>query len=324
MMASVQANYFLTLRHRRGLKMIFGMRGIGKGMQLRDFREALLLEGVSSSRILYLDAESPLVRRCATCEQFMILVHQSLPSDGVSFLLIREAGSLPDAETTLGMLAASSRYDVYVTLSSRQLLASGLGKCLSEGLSLRVLPPPEAMPMPTERALALWNTIFLRDVLSPQRILDVGLISRAAGYLSDNLGDPISLRQVAAAVSPTGRLISPHTTAAYLDALADAFLVEKAVRFDLAEDAPQSTRYCYFFTSLELRNAQFGAAPNREIERARLNAAWIRLRRAYDNVFIASGSKLVNFVTRAKGVTTFWRVAESGLQTIARNQFIAG
>ena len=284
-------NYFLDLRRQKGLKIVSGIRGAGKTLHLLKFREMLLSEGVESSRILYLDADSPELRRCSTCEQVINFVENSLPHDGVSYILIREAGSLADAEIVLGTLSALSRCDIYLTLSTRHILTHGLGKYLAGAMSVLEIPPPDLGPLTTEQGQALWYTIFVKDVLSPLRILDACLVSRIAGYLSDHLGDPISLRQVAMAVSPSGRLISPHTSAGYLEALADAHLIEKAIRFDLTEDAPQATRYCYFFTSLELRHAQFGSAPEHEAERINANKAWLQLRRNYGTVYIASGSE---------------------------------
>lgn len=317
-------NYFLNLRQQKGLKIVSGMRGAGKTWHLLRFRDTLLSEGVNPSRILYLDADSPRLRHCSTSEQVVNLVESSIPHDGVAFILIREAGSLADAEVVLDTLSASSRYDIYLTLSSRHILTDSLGKHLAGALSVLELPPPDLGPMTIEKGQAVWNTIFVKDVLSPQRILDVCLIGRVAGYLSDHLGDPISLRQIAAAVSPSGRLISPHTTAAYLEAFADAYLVEKVLRFDLSEDAPQPTRYCYFFTSLELRYAQFGPAPENEANRVKANMAWLQLRRAYGTVYIASGSDKVDFVTCKDGVKTCWHMGIRGLVRVTSDVSSAG
>lgn len=313
-------NHFIALRQKKGLKIVSGMRGAGKSVHLLEFRDILISEGVPASRILYLDAESQEIRRFTTCEQIINHVEKTLPRDGASFVLIREAGSLADAEITLGSLSASSRYEIYLTISSRQLFAGDLGKYLAGTQSILELPPPDLGSMTVEQAQARWNTIFINDVLKPQRILDVRLVCCVAGFLSDNLGDPISLRQIGAAVSPSGRLISPHTVETYLEALANAFLVEKVLRFDIAENSVQPTRYCYFFTSLALRNAQFGTAPDRETERVKLNQAWLLLRRRFWRVYIASGSSSVDFVSISRdGSKSFWHIGESGPESIPQN-----
>lgn len=310
-------NYFLDLRRQKGLKIVSGMRGAGKVWHLLNLRDTLLSEGVNPTRILYLDADSPELRRCSTCEQVINFVENSLPRDGVSFILIHEASSLADAEVVLGSLSASSRYDIYLTISSRHILTGDLGKYLAGALAVKELPPPKLGPLTTEQGQALWNSIFVKDVITPQRVIEVCLVSRIAGYISDHIGDPISLRQVASAVSPSGRLISPHTAAGYLEALADAYLIEKAIRFDLAEDAPQPTRYCYFFTSLELRYTQFGPAPEDEEKRIKANQAWLQLRRDYGTVYIASGSDKVDFVTCGKnGEKTCWQMGRKGLERV--------
>lgn len=317
-------NIFQTLRKGNGLKLLVGMRGTKKSSQLLAFQDILLSEGVPQSHILYVDAESPAVRRYKTPDQFIDFIKSALPADGVSHVLIREAAALPDVEVSLGVLLASLRYVVYATSSSRQILTNGLGKYLSASVQSAELPPPELETSTEESLHALWNNIFLNDVVFLQRVQEVRVASSVADYLSDNLGDPISLRQVAAAVSPGGRAVSPHTIASCLDALNDAFIVEKVLRFDIAEEAPQATRYRYFFTSIALRNARFGASPQRDPERVRLNEAWLSLRRNYKEVFVASGSKKVDFVTRHNGALTYWHLDESGLATVERNTFVAG
>ncbi len=266
-----------------------------------------------ADRALYVDTDDPFLRRFATHEQMIDHVFRSLPGSARAAVFIREAAALPDPEVVIGTLAASGRREVFATSSSRRLLDHGLAGYFSTRLAhFEVLPKDGDAPYDTAVANARWNEIFLHDVLAPKRILEVSLAGRIAAWLSDHIGDPVSLRSISAAISPAGRFLAPHTVESYLTSLEDAHLVERAIRWDLAEDAPQRTAYRYFFTDPRLRLARFGPAPADEKKRMSLNRAWLRLRRSIGHVYVASGIPDVDFVTRSKGASLLWRVLENG------------
>lgn len=300
----------------RGLpvpKFITGLRGTGKTSLLLALRERLLREGMRPEAVLYLDTADPVLRRHATHERMVNYILGALPSTGHVAIFIREAAALPGPEVVIGTLAASGRREVFATSSSRRLLDQGLAGYFSTRLAhFEVLPEDGAEPYGAEAALARWNEIFLHDVLAPSRILEVSLSERIAGWLSDNLGDALSLRGVAAAISPSRRILSPHTVEAYLASLEDAHLIEKVLRWDVAEEILQKTGYRYFFTDPRLRLARFGPAPADEARRMALNRAWLRLRRALGRVYAASGAPGVDFATCANRRMLYWRVAEDG------------
>ena len=300
----------------RGLsvpKFITGLRGTGKTAFLLRLRSRLIDEGVPSGNILYVDTADPALRPFATHEQMLDHILSSLTGKGKSYIFIREAAALPDAEVVIGTLAASGHREVIATSSSRRLLDHGLAGYFSTRLAhFEVLPPDSPDTCLAELARARWNEIFLNDVLAPKRILEVSLAGRIAGWLSDNLGDPVSLRIIAAAISPAHRLLSPHTIESYLASMEDAHLVEKVIRWDTAEEAPQKTGYRYFFTDPQLRLANFGPAPTDEARRMALNRAWLRLRHEENEVFIASGATDIHFITRTRQKLGRWRLTTDG------------
>lgn len=300
----------------RGLavpKFITGLRGTGKTAFLHGLRDRLLEEGVPGDHVLLVDTADPALRPLATHEQMIDHIFSLLPRSGKSYVFIREAAALPGAEVVIGTLAASGHREVIATSSSRRLLDHGLAKYFSTRLAhFEVLPADSPAPYPPEAASARWNEIFLHDVLAPKRILEVALAGRIAGWLSDNLGDPVSLRIIAAAISPARRILSPHTIESYLASMEDAHLVEKSIRWDTAEEAPQKTGYRYFFTDPQLRLAHFGPAPGNEERRMALNRAWLRLRHAEGTVYTASGDPEVHFVTRSARGRARWHMSDDG------------
>lgn len=304
------------IRHARGTptpKFITGLRGIGKTTLLRQIHEQILAEGCPPENVLFLDTEDPSLRKFATHVQMLGHILGSLPQQGKSYVFIREAAELPSPEIVVGTLVATSRLEVYATSSSRRLLDQGLrGYFAGRILNLHLLPEERMKPYDAAEARTRWNDILLYDILSPNRIAELPLLNRLMGWLSDNLGDSLSLRQLSSAISPAARILSPHTISSYLDALEDAHLVEKVMRWDIVEDAPQKTNYRYFFCDPWLRLAHFGPAPEGEERRMALNCAWLHLRHVADQVFVASSSKEIDFVTNTLGKMTYWKVLSSG------------
>ena len=305
--------WFESVRGLPGPKFITGLRGTGKSTFLLGLRRQLLNEGIPPERIVFVDTDNPALRRYSSHEQMLDYILGALPQSGKSYIFIREAAALPGPEVVIGTLAASNRREIFATSSSRRLLDKGLAGYFSRKFAhFEKLPPETNEPLSHAEAYARWNAIFLLDVLAPNRILEVSLAGRIAGWLSDNIGDATSLRTIALAISPKDRTLSPHTVEVYLAALEDAHLVEKAIRWDTAEESPQKTGYRYFFTDPRLRLAHFGPAPKNEARRMALNRAWLHLRHESDRVFSVSGTSDIDFVTRIGHTYRRWRVDDDG------------
>lgn len=306
--------WYLEVCEQPGPKFITGLRGVGKGAWLDCIAELLVKRGVDENRIFRIDSADPKWRQYGTCDRFVDAVMAQLPAKGKSYVLIREAASLHDAEVVIGALAASGKYEVIATSSSRRLLEDGLARYFSgQIVHVELLPAADRKADSPMAARARWNEMFLYDVLAPNRIIDTHLVNRTAEWLSDHLGEPTSLRIISAAVSPSKRVLSPHTIEAYLAALEDAHLVEKTFRFDLETRVVSARNYKYFFTDPALRFQHFGPAPEDESRRMALNCAWLDLRRRFGKVYCTSDEKGVDFVTETDGAIALWRVNKAGV-----------
>lgn len=307
-------NWYREVCDRPGPKFITGLRGIGKDSWLDRIAALLSKRGVASNRIFRIDSADPKWRQYVTCDDLVDAVTSQLPDKGKSYVLIREAASLHDAEVVIGALAASEKYEVVATSSSRRLLDDGLARYFSGRIvHVELLPAADRKADSPMAARARWNEMFLYDVLAPNRIIDTHLVNRTAEWLSDHLGEPTSLRIISGAVSPSKRVLSPHTIEAYLAALEDAHLVEKTFRYDLEAGVVSARNYKYFFTDPELRFQHFGPAPEDESRRMALNVAWLDLRRRFGKVYCTNDEKGIDFVTETDGGLALWRANKDGV-----------
>lgn len=311
--------WYDSIRDRHVPKVITGIRGTRKSLFLEELYNRFRARGIPRKRILLLDSESPEFRRCATGAEVVAGLRARIPTDGHVHLLFKEVAGLPDPEFVLASLIRNPDWDIIATSSSRHIVSGSLKSIYHVDVeAFDVLPPAELHTCSGDAARARWNEILVKDVLSNTRVVEVPVINRLAGWLSDNLGDMISLRLISNAISSRHRAISPHTIGTFLDMLVDANIIRKAVRWCTQEDAPLGTGYRYFFTDPDLRLAQFGPAPYGERRRMALNRAWLWLSHAEPEVFSSSGSPEVDFVTRNGKNRVYWHVDVDGDGAVVR------
>ena len=277
-----------SVRGTRKIKILSGIRGVGKSTLLRNWCARLLRKGVREDCIVYVNAEEPALRHVRTSEEILAYLNTQLPPGNQPCLLVvDEPSSFPDYENGFGELLRNRDIDIYVSISSRRLLNEGLAPYLRGSVVLReLLPPPEGIQETEDRSRARWNEILLRDVLSDPHLTSAPLAEDIAAYLSDHVGDPISLRAVSAAVSPPGRMISPNTVNAYLTALCNAHIVERCMRWNEDSEETLKTGYRVFFKDPALRIARFGPAPSDEAVRAAMNRRWLEARNQARSVML--------------------------------------
>ena len=288
------SNWLSSMRGKRTVKILSGIRGVGKSAALAAWRDELLASGVPEERIVCIDAEEPVLRHLVSADDVLKYLGTQIPESGPVIMLIDEPGSFPDYEKCIGELLGQRRLDIYLTLSSRRLVTGGLSDYLRGAIAVReLLPPPGGIKETPAQSRARWNEIMLRDVLSEPGISDVGIAESIAAYLADAVGDPISLRMITGAISPPGRCYSPNTAGAYLTALEHAHVVEKCYRWNMDHEEPLGRSYRVFFTDPVLRLARFGLAPD-EDRRAALNERWLDMRRKHANVYLPEDDDLDN------------------------------
>lgn len=281
-------DWLCSKRRSRSVKVICGIRGVGKTKALAAWRDELVREGVSEDRIVSVNVEDPTLRRLVTADDILRFLSTQIPSSGPVVLLLEEPTSFHDYEYVLGELLGQRRLDIYLTLSSRRLSKEGLSDYLRGAIALyEIMPPPGGIVESPEASRARWNEILLRDVLSAQGVADGNIAERLAAYLADNVDDPITLRQAAAAISPRGKQLSPNTIEAYLSALEDAYVIERCYLWDADSEEPVKRNCRVYFTDPALCFSCFGIVPDFERRLAR-NTEWLTLRRSHPRVYLSS------------------------------------
>ncbi len=108
----------------------------------------------------------------------------------------------------------------------------------------------------------IYNSVLLKDVVARHKIRDTELLERIVFYLMDNIGNTFSAKTISDFLKSQGRKLSTETVYNYLKALESAFLIHKAVRFDIKGKRILETQEKYYLADIGLRHAVMGYRDN--------------------------------------------------------------
>ncbi|MDA3947602.1 MAG: ATP-binding protein, partial [Spirochaeta sp.] len=208
------------------IKVLTGMRRVGKSSLIRLLVRHLKDQGVPESRIICINKESmdwDFIRDAAALYRYVMAQIQD--SSEKPYLFIDEVQEISDWERVVNSLLADGRADITITGSNAELLSSELATLISgryvefpilpltygEFLTFRGsgigdspeefrrylryggLPGIHTLELSDETVFpylnALYSTIVLKDVVSRHRIQDPGQLDRIIRFIFDNAGN---------------------------------------------------------------------------------------------------------------------------------------
>lgn len=108
----------------------------------------------------------------------------------------------------------------------------------------------------------IYNSVILKDVIQRNKIRDTALLEAIVHYLMDNIGNIFSAKTISDFLKSQGRKLSTETVYNYIDALQNAFIINKVKRFDIKGKRILETQEKYYLTDLGLRHAVIGYRDN--------------------------------------------------------------
>ena len=112
----------------------------------------------------------------------------------------------------------------------------------------------------------IFTSTYIKDVVERHKILkDVSIIDDLLDIISSSIGSLSNPTKLASTfMSEKNIKISQFTVSNYLDYFIDAFLIEKARRFDVKGRKYISSPYKYYFSDIGLRNARLNFRQNEQ------------------------------------------------------------
>lgn len=279
-------------RHNGMIKIITGLRRSGKSYLLFTlFCQYLKEQGIDDTQIIKLDLENIYNERYRKPLPLLEYIGQRVTDTREYFILIDEIQLLDRFEEVLNTLLKNPQLDVYVTGSNARFLSKdvvttfrGRGDELrihplsfSEYMSVKPDAPflethlneymllgglPQTVTMPTEQQKKgylqqLFSNTYLVDIKERYSIRNDDDLEELIDVMASSIGSLTNPQKIANTFRSTKRsTITRDTIKTYLDYMQDAFLMERAVRYDIKGRKYIDTPAKYYFEDLGLRNVQ--------------------------------------------------------------------
>ncbi|MBR6934230.1 MAG: ATP-binding protein [Clostridia bacterium] len=281
----------LIRREKNGLiKIVTGIRRCGKSYLLFNlFHNYLLDKGVPENHIIEIALDDRSNKDLRDPDNMLQFVKERIIDKETYYIILDEVQLLFEFEDVLNSFIHIRNADVYVTGSNSRFLSSDLiTEFRGRGDEVRIYPlafreycsvyegnVDEAwddyftyggLPLilsretPEEKAeylMSLFQKVYLSDIIDRHKVrnreeLDelVDILSSAVGSLTN----PLKLANTFKTVKK--KVISDKTLKKYMDYLMDAFLVSKAVRYDIKGRKYIGSPAKFYFEDVGLRNAR--------------------------------------------------------------------
>lgn len=294
-------NALINRMHNGMIKVITGIRRAGKSYILFNiFQNYLLSIGVNPSQIITIEFDRYENKKYRNPDFVLEYIHSCLRNEEQYYLLMDEVQLLPDFEEVLNSLLHYQNLDVYVTGSNSKFLSKDIiTQFRGRGDEIHVWPLtfkefmqvydgdvyngwaeyvvygglPLTVSMKTEEQKVqyltnLFKETYLKDIIERYHIDKVQEMDDLLNILASSIGSLTNPPRIEATFkSLIHSNISMNTIRQYIEYLEDAFIINKAYRYNVKGRKYIGTPLKYYFEDVGLRNARLGF---RQVEQTHL------------------------------------------------------
>ncbi len=284
-------NELKSVMHNGMIKIITGVRRCGKSYLIFElFKQSLLEHGVNEEHIIQVDLEDRHNKQLRDPYALMDYIDKCMTDNEMYYILLDEIQLVPEFEDVLNSYLKVKNADVYVTGSNSRMLSSDvITEFRGRGYEIRVHPlsfseflkaglyenelsalqdymiyggMPQIVSFANkeekEKYLkSLFQNTYIRDIKERYGIRNDDDLSELIDVIASNIGcltNPTNLENTFKSVK--GHSISDTTIQSYLAMLQEAFILEKAIRYDIKGKHYINTPSKYYFEDIGLRNAR--------------------------------------------------------------------
>ncbi len=286
----IYLNRLISKKHNGLIKVVTGVRRCGKSYLLFHlFKDYLLSEGVDKKHIVEIAFDAFENKRLQDPNVLMPYLKEQISDGEMYYILLDEIQLLGEFEAVLNSLIRMENVDVYVTGSNARFLSKdvitefrGRGDEIhmyplsfaefmsvypgtkqdgwNEYMLYGGLPLVLRLDKPEEKIAflkSLFEETYISDIVGRHRIRNRAELEELLNILSSAIGSLTNPTKLSAAFkSVKQKTISKTTITRYIDYLCDAFLIDRALRYDIKGKKYIDTPVKYYFTDIGLRNAR--------------------------------------------------------------------
>ena len=285
----IYLNRLIERRENGMVKVVTGIRRCGKSYLLFNlYYQYLLQTGVSKDRILALPLDDDDYEELRDRKKLSAYIKERVSEDGVWYIFLDEVQLCEGFEGVLNGLNRRENLDIYVTGSNSRFLSSEVvTEFRGRGDEVRVQPLsfaeycsaypgdkfdawreyvtygglPRIPALHTDEQKAKYLTdlcreLYLKDIEDRYRLRGDNVMPKLLNVLASAVGSLTNPVKLANTFASSGIPVSDKTLGLYIGYLLEAFLINRAERYDIKGKKYISSPYKYYFTDVGLRNAQ--------------------------------------------------------------------
>ena len=251
------------------VKVLIGMRRVGKSAIIKLLINKLLKKNISASNILYINKESlefDEIKNYKDLYRYAINYFKGIKNR--KYIFIDEIQEIAEWEKSVNSFLADNYGDITISGSNSKLLSSELATLLSgryieipvypltfkEFLQFRSkktdtetefknflryggLPGIHLLPLKDDTIFAylnsILNTVLYSDVIIRHKIRDAAVFDRVVKYLFDNIGNITTAKKIADYFKSQKVKVSVDTVLNYITYLETSLIINRVPRYDI-------------------------------------------------------------------------------------------
>ena len=325
------------------IKIITGMRRIGKSTFLKLLMKRLLEDGVPEQQIVFINMESLRFSHIKNFNDLNIEVtaqHEKVKEK--LYLFIDEVQEIEKWEKAITSFFSDGIADIYLTGSNAHLLSSELATLLSgryievpiyplsfreyslfsdhepstqlfkEFLRYGGFPGIHHSEITDDVVFqyisSIFDTIVLKDVVKRNNIRNVALLEKIIYFLVDNMSSIFSAKSVADFLKKEHRSPGIETVYNYIQNLEAAYVIYRVPRYDLKGKRFLEVHEKYYLGEIGIRHALLGYTEE-SINVLLENIIFLELKRRGYSVYIGKlQDREIDFISEKEGKRIYIQV----------------
>lgn len=272
------------------IKIITGIRRCGKSYLLNHlFKNYLLDNGVDNDHIIMVALDDDMNSDLLDTKKLREYINERVIDNDLYYILLDEVQLIDNFEGLLNGLLRQENLDIYITGSNSKFLSSDIiTEFRGRGDEIRIYPLsfkefysnydgskeeawieyytygglPLVMSYKKEEDKMQYlesqkQNVYLNDVIERNKVQNKEELEKLIEVISSSIGsltNPLKLANTFKSYNKN-TLLSDKTIYNYLSYFEDAFIIEKALRYDIKGKKYIDTPYKYYFTDIGIRNA---------------------------------------------------------------------
>ena len=349
----------IDLKEDFSVKVLTGVRGVGKSTLLARFADYLRATGLPAWQIIFIQFDQVQYDNIKDYQELYAYIYEKIQGLPHTYLLLDEVQRIPGWEKALNAFFVDMPVDIYLAGSHASILSADFvhlfsghyaeirvqpvsfseyletlpdaeeedkdflfPRYLKYGslpIAMSLLDRPELLPMMLS---GMYHESLMRDLVSRYAVRDPALVDSMARYLASTSGTPVTAKRIHDYLKRVGRKTTGFTMDNYLQMLADSYLFHRVRRYDIKAKAELNGSERFYSSDIGLSNMLQDFQDLKDGAMLE-NAVYLELlRRGYEVYVGKLGSMEVSFVAMGEERRVYYQVAPSIQEDATRKRIL--